>query len=83
MVMNNRNISHKSAKTPRKVDFCDHHTRVGGYSGLKRSFIQQLAGQVAGFHPAFVPQAAAQIIGFLKIQQPAAFFSTVQNGDKK
>lgn len=81
--MNNRNISHKSAKTPRKVDFCDHHARVGGYPNLQRSFIQQIAGQVARLHPAFVSQAAAQIIGFLKIQQPAALFSTVQNGDKK
>ena len=81
--MNNRNISHKSAKTPRKVDFCNHHTHVRGYPNLQWSFIQQLAGQVARLHPAFVPQAAAQIINFLKIQQPAVLFSTVQNGDKK
>ena len=81
--MNNRNISHKSAKTPRKVNFCDRHTRVDGYSNLQRSFIQQLAGQVARLHLAFVSQASAQIIGFLKIQQPAALFSTIQNGDKK
>lgn len=81
--MNNRNILHKGAKTLKKVDFCNHHTHVRGYSNLQRSFIQQLAGQVAQLHPAFVPQAAAQIIDFLKIQQPAALFSTVQNGDKK
>lgn len=81
--MNNRNSSHKSAKTPKKVDFCNHHTRVGGYPNLQRSFIQQLAGQVALLHPAFVPQASAQIIDFLKIQQPAALFSTIQNGNKK